>query len=243
MPASIAYHTGCQQRPFRVAGSQLSPRAITTLPTKSAVGTPPVFSDPGDRSTWEVPFFVVVVTPTNRHGTQRASASPVTVTPAVNGIQGGGQQVVGVDTARQLAARGPGPCRERRRYGVEGRRSGPMSGPTGPTRVGQRWRVRWSSGAPGAGQRGPVGSVTRRVARQRPGEPAAGGRRRVGAARFNRRGVGEGFADRGDRRAGNRGVVDDSDQPAGGPPAPAAATSGAQPSAPRRDRRGRPPRW
>src|SRR5664279_1649464 len=92
MPASIAYHTGWQQRPFRVAGSQLSPRAITTLPTKSAVGTPPVFSDPGDRSTWEVPFFVVVVTPTNRHGTQRASASPVTVTPAVNGIRGGGQQ-------------------------------------------------------------------------------------------------------------------------------------------------------
>src|SRR5664279_1053747 len=44
---------------------------------------------PRDRSTWEVPFLVAVMTPTNRHGTQRASASPVTVPPAVNGIRRG----------------------------------------------------------------------------------------------------------------------------------------------------------
>ena len=68
MPASIAYHTGCQQRPFRVAVSQLSLRAVTTLPTKPAVGTQLVFSDPRDRSTWEIALIVVLMTPTNHPG-------------------------------------------------------------------------------------------------------------------------------------------------------------------------------
>jgi len=91
MPASIAYHSLQRQRPFRVADRQLSPRAVTTLPIRSAVGTRPVVSDPRDRSGWEVPFFGVVMTPTNRDRAHRASASPVTVTPA-DGIRGGVQQ-------------------------------------------------------------------------------------------------------------------------------------------------------
>ena len=67
MSASIAYHNRRRQRPFRVAGSQLSPGAVTTLQIRSAVGARPVFLRPRDRSTWEVPFLGVVVTLTNRH--------------------------------------------------------------------------------------------------------------------------------------------------------------------------------
>jgi hypothetical protein len=83
--------TGRQQWPFRVAGRQLSPRAVTTLTTRSAAGIRQVFSDPCDRSTWEGSFFVAVMTPTSRHGARRASASSVTLTPAVNGIRSGVQ--------------------------------------------------------------------------------------------------------------------------------------------------------
>ncbi len=94
MPASIAYHTRSRQRPFRVVGSQLSPRVVTSLPTRSAVGTRPVFSDHRPRSTWKIPFFGGVMTPRNRHEAHRVSASAVTVTPAVNGIRIGVQQPV-----------------------------------------------------------------------------------------------------------------------------------------------------
>jgi hypothetical protein len=54
MPASIAYHNRRRQRPFRVAGGQLSPRAVTKLPTRAAVGGRPVNLRPRDRSTSEV---------------------------------------------------------------------------------------------------------------------------------------------------------------------------------------------
>ena len=94
MQGSIAYHSRRRQRPFRVAGRQLSPRAVTTLPIRSALGARPVFADPRGRSMWEVPFFGVVMTPTNRHGAHRPPASPVTVMRAVSGIQGGVQQVL-----------------------------------------------------------------------------------------------------------------------------------------------------
>ena len=91
MQASIAYHTGCQQRLFRVAGSQLSLHAVTTLPTRPAVGTQLVFSDPRDRSMWEIALIVAVMTPTNHPRAHWPSASLVTVTPAVNGIRSGVQ--------------------------------------------------------------------------------------------------------------------------------------------------------
>jgi len=51
MPASIAYHSRRRQKPFRVAGGQLSPRAGTTLPIRSAVGGRPGVLRPRDRST------------------------------------------------------------------------------------------------------------------------------------------------------------------------------------------------
>src|SRR5664279_5501302 len=68
MPASIAYHGRRRQWPFRVAGGQLSPSAVTTLTTKPAVSTRPTLADPPDRSTCEVPVIVVVMTPTNHPG-------------------------------------------------------------------------------------------------------------------------------------------------------------------------------
>ena len=46
MPPSIVYHGRRLQWPFRVAGRQLSPRAVTMLTIRPAVGTRPVFSDP-----------------------------------------------------------------------------------------------------------------------------------------------------------------------------------------------------
>ena len=91
MPASIAYHSRRRQRPFRVAGVQLSPRAVTTLPITAAVGGRPVFTDPATARPRRGAVLAVVMTPTKHHEPHRASASPVTVTPTINGIQSGVQ--------------------------------------------------------------------------------------------------------------------------------------------------------
>jgi len=94
MRASIAYHGRRRQWPFRVAGRQLSPRAVRTLTTTPAVGTRPTFANPPNRSTSEVPLIVVVMTPTNHPGRTGASASSVMVAPAVDGIRSGFQQTM-----------------------------------------------------------------------------------------------------------------------------------------------------
>jgi len=84
MPASFGYHGRRQQWPFRGAGRQLCLPAVTTLPTKTG-GRRLVFSDPAtarhgdslDRRSDDAAI---------HPGRDWASASPVTATPAVNGI-------------------------------------------------------------------------------------------------------------------------------------------------------------
>ena len=53
-------------RPLGVAGSQLSPHAVTTLTTGSAVGTRPVSTDPATARRGRCPLIVIAMTPTNR---------------------------------------------------------------------------------------------------------------------------------------------------------------------------------
>src|SRR5450755_4488128 len=85
IPASIAYTPRRREGPAGVAESQLSPRAVTTLPTRplsasarrARAGTP--------RPTWASRFVGAVVTPTNHHRAHPVSASPVTTAPAVIG--------------------------------------------------------------------------------------------------------------------------------------------------------------
>ena len=53
-------------RPLCVAGSQLSPHAVTTLTTGSVVGTRPVSTDPATARRGRCPLIVIAMTPTNR---------------------------------------------------------------------------------------------------------------------------------------------------------------------------------
>ena len=58
--------TSCRKWPLCVAGSQLSPHAVTTLTTRSAVGTRPVSTDPATARRGRCPLIVIAMTPTNR---------------------------------------------------------------------------------------------------------------------------------------------------------------------------------
>ena len=64
MPASIACHTRPWQRPVDVAREQLSPRAVTKLPTRPAVGKRPTIPGRPDRPVWVFRFVDAVVMPT-----------------------------------------------------------------------------------------------------------------------------------------------------------------------------------
>src|SRR5664280_3825805 len=78
--------------PVGVARGQLSPRAVTKLPTRPAVGERPTIPGRTDRPTWASRFVGAVVTPTNHHRAHPVSASPVTTAPAVIGTHDGVQQ-------------------------------------------------------------------------------------------------------------------------------------------------------
>src|SRR5664279_967788 len=69
--------------PVGVARGQLSPRAVTKLPTRPAVGERATIPGRTDRPTWASRFGGAVVTPTNHHGAHPVSASPVTTATAV----------------------------------------------------------------------------------------------------------------------------------------------------------------
>src|SRR5450631_2467906 len=81
-----------REGPVGVARGQLSPRAVTKLPTRPAVGERPTIPGPTDRPTWASRFVGAVVTPTNHHRAHPVSASPVTTAPAVIGTHDGVQQ-------------------------------------------------------------------------------------------------------------------------------------------------------
>jgi hypothetical protein len=91
MPASITYHGRRQQRHFvlRDANSHCAPSRRCRPNGRSAHAW--CSPTPRDRSTWEIPLIVVVMTPTNHPGADWSPASPVTATPAVNGISSGFQ--------------------------------------------------------------------------------------------------------------------------------------------------------
>ena len=80
-------------RPAGVARGQLSPRAVTKLPTRPAVGKRPTIPGRTDRPTWASRFVCAAVTPTNHRRAHPVSASPVTTAPAVIGTHDGVQQV------------------------------------------------------------------------------------------------------------------------------------------------------
>src|SRR6478609_2414757 len=92
MTASIAYHTPCRQRSVGVAPGQLSPCAVTNLPTRPAPfnrqtttgRTRPWISARG--------FVVAVMTPTNHRTAHPLCAASVLTTPRFMGIHGGVQQ-------------------------------------------------------------------------------------------------------------------------------------------------------
>src|SRR5664280_495267 len=77
--------------PVGVARGQLSPRAVTKLPTRPAVGERPTIPGRTDHPTWASRFVGAVVTPTNHHRAHPGSASPVTAAPAAIGTHDGVQ--------------------------------------------------------------------------------------------------------------------------------------------------------
>src|SRR5664280_2151960 len=96
--------------PVGVARGQLSPRAVTKLPTRPAVGERPTIPGRTDRPTWASRFVGAVVTPTNHHRAHPVSASPVTTAPAVIGTHDGVQQPLGRgDRTPGLRKRSPRP--------------------------------------------------------------------------------------------------------------------------------------
>src|SRR5664279_1826134 len=81
-----------REGPAGVARGQLSPRAVTKLPTRPTLGERPTIPGPPDRPTWASRFLGAVMTPTNHPRAHPASASPATTTPAVIGTHDGVQQ-------------------------------------------------------------------------------------------------------------------------------------------------------
>jgi len=103
MPASIAYHTGGREGPVRVAGDQLSPCAVTKLPTRPTVGGRPATTGRTERPTWAARLVGGVVTPTNHRWAHLVSASSVTMPPPVMCIHGGSQHLVACAHSREQA--------------------------------------------------------------------------------------------------------------------------------------------
>ena len=84
-PSSIAYHTRRREGPAGVAASQLSPCAVTKLPTSSTTGDRPTIPVRTDRPTWTPRRVGAVVTPTIHRRAHPVSATPVTHNPRVHG--------------------------------------------------------------------------------------------------------------------------------------------------------------